>query len=521
MSYILTFNDIFSSDSKKVGLIATRLADFFKNLGNVEIGFVLTTDFFNEFMESNNLLSRIKTLLLTIDTENSSRLSEIHAQIKEMISKAVFSEELKETIIDSYEGLGIDLENTSTEKIVENYEKPPINVFLSPLHESGFVKNALIMNVLGEHQLFKAIKEVIISLYSPEMIKIRESLNKEHDISNAIVIQKTVIPEVSGYALSKNPEDSDDSKVFIASEFGLGGLIDSGVSQDKFLVDKKSLRISSSDVNTKEYSLTIINNTFEKKRLKEAGEEQSLNDKQIIEIARLVKKIQKPVAIFWYVLNERIYCQRIVELISNNIKIETKEIKDFWASKPKNSERDEKHLEVSNYVEEEQEIDYKDYDETFDVDSELGINEDEISMEEDLNVLDQLESEFGFEQTPKKIEREKEDSIINVATEPVSSKDSFSDNFLEKASQSASSSIIFLHLAIINKLKELYSDLYGAEPSNDNFNFLIESVNEQESLENIESLKKVNFYNTEYLSGKSLDLKELREVIQTTLEFVK
>ncbi len=560
MSHILTFNDIFSSDSKKVGLIATRLADFFQNSSNVEIGFVLTTDLFNEFMESNNLFSRIKTLLLTIDTENISRLLEINTQIREMILKAVFSEELKETIIDSYEGLGIDLENTSTETLVENYEKPAVNVFLSPVHESGFVKNALVMNVMGEHQLFKAIKEVIISLYSPEMIKIRENLGKEHDISNAIIIQKMVIPDVSGYALSKNPENSDDSKVFIASEFGIGGLIDSEVAQDKFLIDKESLKIVSSDIKTKDYALTIIDKKFEKKRLKEIGEEQSLNDKQITEIARFVKKIKKPLVIFWYVLNEKIYCQRIVELISNNIKLETKElqsnseiqnssnletkeIKDFSASKPEGLETKElqesseiqnssnletkelqndselkKSLEVPNYVEEEQELDY---DEKFDVDSELGINEDKISMEEDLNVLDQLESEFGFETPPKKIEPEQEDSIINVATEPVPSKESFSKNLLDKASDSASSSIIFLHLAIVNKLKEAYYNLYGAEPSSDKFSFLLESVNEQETLNNIESLKKVDFYNSEYLSGKSLDLEELREAIQITLEFVK
>ena len=505
MSYVLTFNDIFSSDYKKVGLIATRLADFFQNAGNVEIGFVLTTDFFNEFMESNNLLTRIKTLLITIDVENTSRLSEIQAQIREMISKAVFSEELKEIIIDSYEGLGIDLENTSTESLVENYEKPVVNIFISSPHKSEFLRNALIMNVKGENQLFKAIKEIIISLYSPELVRLRESLGEEHDIHYSIIIQKMIVPEVSGYAISKNPDDSDDSKVFIASEFGMGGLVDSNLSQDKFLIDKNSLNIISSNVKTKDFSLTIIKETIEKQRLRDVGDEQSLNDKDVIEIARLVKKLKKPIVIFWYILNGKIYCQRIVDLVSKNINIEKKE----------------KPLEVSNYVEDEQEIEYN---EQFDLDLKLGITEDEVSLEEDLNVLDQLESEFGFEKTPKKLVAENKDSIINVATEPVPSQEiimSKEKEFLSKASASASSSIIFLYLAIVNKLKGLYSSLYGAESSNNNFNFLLESVNEQETIENIENLKRIEFYKNEYLSGNNMDLQELREVIQSTLEFIK
>jgi len=127
-----------------------------------------------------------------------------------------------------------------------------------------------------------------------------KGINKDK-IKIAVIIQKMVDSEKSGIAFSVHPVTQDRNQIIIEAGLGLSETIVSGqITPDSYVVEKNKLLILDKNIT---------------------GEKQVLSDREILELSKLVLKIENhfgfPVDIEWAIESGKIYilqCRPITTL---------------------------------------------------------------------------------------------------------------------------------------------------------------------------------------------------------------
>lgn len=134
------------------------------------------------------------------------------------------------------------------------------------------------------------------SLFTPRAIFYRfENKLDQTKISVAIVVQKMIQAEKSGIAFSVHPVTQDYNQAIIEAGFGLGEAIVSGaITPDSYVVNKKNLSIIDININEQKRALFLKPNGGNQwKSLGTQGKKQVLSNNEIIELSKLVLKIEK------------------------------------------------------------------------------------------------------------------------------------------------------------------------------------------------------------------------------------
>jgi len=158
----------------------------------------------------------------------------------------------------------------------------------------------------AKDKLLENVKKCWASLFTPRAIFYRfEKKLRETPISVAVVIQKMVDSEESGIGFSVHPVTQDRNQLIIEAGFGLGEAIVAGqITPDSYVVDKQDWHII--DINVNEQSKGLFkakDGGNEWKELGKEGKKQVLNENEIIELSKLIVKIENhygfPVDIEW------------------------------------------------------------------------------------------------------------------------------------------------------------------------------------------------------------------------------
>lgn len=98
------------------------------------------------------------------------------------------------------------------------------------------------LNMLGEAQVLDAIRRCWISLFTDRAILYRVERGFRHEqVQLAVVVQRMVLPEVSGIMFTADPISGHRGVISIDAGFGLGEALVSGVvSADLYRIDKAS-----------------------------------------------------------------------------------------------------------------------------------------------------------------------------------------------------------------------------------------------------------------------------------------
>ncbi len=132
-------------------------------------------------------------------------------------------------------------------------------------------------------------------------------------IKVAVVIQKMVQSKVSGICFTVHPVTKAKNQMVVEAGWGLGEIIVGGkIIPDAYVIDKENWSII--DINISEQKIMIIRSnkgTKEIKVPKSKQEKQKLNNKQIIELAKICKQIeehyQSPQDIEWAMEDNKFY----------------------------------------------------------------------------------------------------------------------------------------------------------------------------------------------------------------------
>ena len=141
--------------------------------------------------------------------------------------------------------------------------------------------------------------------------------------SVAVIVQQMIQSEVSGVAFSVHPVTKNRGQIVIEAAFGLGEAVVSGeVTPDTYITDKATNKILEKHVTAQSKKLAqAASGQSAWQPLNKALQEQKLSDEQILELAKLIAKIEAfysfPVDVEWGLVGNEFYilqCRPITTL---------------------------------------------------------------------------------------------------------------------------------------------------------------------------------------------------------------
>jgi pyruvate, water dikinase len=265
--YIRWFSEINKKDVGVVGGKGANLGEMYNHKFPIPPGFVITAEAYRYFLEESGIKERIYEVLRELDVNDTEALNDASQKIRKLIEGSEFPENLKEIILESYDYLDIDKPksvkagNSAMEILKTSHEPPFVAVRSSATAEdlegASFAgQQESFLNVKGQRDLIKKVKQCFSSLFTARAIYYREKKGFEHEkTALAVVIQKMIDSEKSGVIFSRNPVKKNNS-ILIEAVWGLGeGIVSGKIKPDDYVISR--------DVE----NLNILNENISKKKI--------------------------------------------------------------------------------------------------------------------------------------------------------------------------------------------------------------------------------------------------------------
>lgn len=259
--FILWFDQVGIEDVGLVGGKNASLGEMYRNLTpqgvKVPNGFAVTAYAYRYFVEKTGLKDRIHQILQGLNTKDMHNLSMKGQQVRDVILKAEFPEELKNCIIEAYGHMCIQY-GPDTDVAVRS------SATAEDLPDASFAgQQETYLNIKGPHMLMDACRKCFASLFTNRAISYREDKHFDHfSIALSIGVQKMVRSDLatSGVMFSIDTESGFKDVVFVTASYGLGETVVQGaVNPDEYYVFKPKLR---------EGKRPIISKTLGEKKIK-------------------------------------------------------------------------------------------------------------------------------------------------------------------------------------------------------------------------------------------------------------
>jgi len=240
---ILWFNEINNNDVAIVGGKNASLGEMYSNLTkkgiNIPNGFVVTAKAYRYYLEHNKIDQKLEKIFDKLDLKKLTNVQKAGRLSRGLISKGKFPKDLEKEIIKAYEqfqkeyGKNADVAVRSS----ATAEDLPKASFAGQ-HESY-------LNISGDKQVLKAVKDCFSSLFTDRAISYRNEKGfPQLEVYLSACIMKMVRSDKasSGIMFTADTETGFDKVVLINSIWGIGELIVKGrITPDKFYVFKPTL----------------------------------------------------------------------------------------------------------------------------------------------------------------------------------------------------------------------------------------------------------------------------------------
>jgi len=305
------FEELQIDDVPIVGGKNASLGEMIRNLKekgvNVPGGFAVTAEAYKYTMEEAGTDKKIKKILADLNTHDVKNLAERGGKIRKLIKETPLPKKLEEEIRKHY-------------KEMENRYGPNTDVAVrssataEDLPDASFAgQQETYLNVRGEEELLKKVRECFASLFTNRAISYREDKGFDHfSVFLSAGVQKMVRSDLasSGVMFSIDTESGFKDAVYITGAYGLGeNVVQGTVNPDQFYVFKPTLQwglrpILEKKLGSKEkrmiYSKT---GTTQQKVSKEDQNKFVISEDEVLKLAYWAKIIEdhykKPMDIEW------------------------------------------------------------------------------------------------------------------------------------------------------------------------------------------------------------------------------
>ncbi len=294
MKFIKPFQEISKTDVALAGGKGASLGEMTQAGIPVPPGFVLLANAFEHFITTTELAVEIDATLHTVNHEEMHTIEHASEKIKALILDADMPKDIEEEVKKCFKKLNANYvavrSSATSEDSASAAWAGQLDSYLNTTEET----------------LLDHVKKCWASLFTPRAIfyRFEKQLHKEK-ISVAVVVQKMVDSESSGIAFSVHPVTQDYNQLIIEAGFGLGEAIVSGqITPDSYVVEKQPLRILEKKIHEQAKGLFRAQNGGNAwQQLGERGKKQVLKEEEILELAKLIMKIEQhygfPVDVEW------------------------------------------------------------------------------------------------------------------------------------------------------------------------------------------------------------------------------
>lgn len=315
--YTKKFSEISKKSLAEAGGKGANLGEMTQAKIPVPGGFVVTSYAYYAFLEKSSLKEKIKTELKNIDVQNSAKLNSAAESIQKAILLAKMPKEIEESIVLAYNHL------TGNENLLVAVRS---SATAEDLPDASFAgQQETYLNIKGAKNVVTHVQKCWASLFGARAIYYREQQGFDHfKIGIAVPVQIMVQSEVSGIMFTINPLTNNRTEISIEAGFGLGQTIVSGeVTPDQYIISKKDFEIKSKYISKQTVQDTIAGRV---KVSKEYQKRQKMNDKLIVELAKLGERIEKhygkPQDIEWAMVNNELFIVQSRPVTTLKIKTE-------------------------------------------------------------------------------------------------------------------------------------------------------------------------------------------------------
>ncbi|HQJ78869.1 MAG TPA: phosphoenolpyruvate synthase [Methanothrix sp.] len=325
MDSVVWLKDVGKDNLSLVGGKGASLGEMI-NIGvPVPGGFAVTAQAFRDFINRAGIAKKIFKAL-DVDVNQEAELHKAEMTAKKLIMEAKVPEDIEKAIKSRYEEL-CQQEGKQVFVAVRS------SATAEDLPDASFAgQQETYLNMRGAEEVFNAVRKCWASLYGARAIFYRVEQGFEHEKVNlSAIVQKMVDSEKSGVMFSSQPS-TGEPLVVIEGAWGLGESVVSGsVSPDNFVVDRKTKKILSKYIATKETMIIRDPKTQKTVTIKVPAKKKEavvLTDKEAIELANYAEILENhygiPQDIEWGVEKEKIYIlqSRPITTIGNARKAE-------------------------------------------------------------------------------------------------------------------------------------------------------------------------------------------------------
>lgn len=298
--------DSVGSGTEGTGEKAKRIGSMLSAGLPVPSGFVLKAGAYVKFLRHNKIAAKIQPLVEESHSASIGRVKEISVQIQNMILNGIMPDFIDKAIKEEYQDLSIgreakeiggaalDLIKAGRDNAFVAVRPSPEDGGMASANFSGQMKTMVYMR--GQQQITDAIKEVWASMFSLRAMLYRKRKRVREMPAMAVIIQKSIESEKSGFVYTSVPETGDSSRIVIEGSWGFSDSIISGtVTPDEYVISKETGKPESRKVNKKTWMNRINEMTGKITRepvFRERVEAEILDQKELSKLMELAARIE-------------------------------------------------------------------------------------------------------------------------------------------------------------------------------------------------------------------------------------
>jgi pyruvate,water dikinase len=297
--YLKFFEELGIEDIPQVGGKNASLGEMYHHLRpqgvNLPNGVATTADAYRYFLQQAGLSDRINEALQGLDVSNVHDLAKRGQAIRDMIVAAELPQDFQDEILVAYKELSEKCGHPKGDLVVAIRS----SATAEDLPNASFAgQQATFLNISGEHDVLRSVKECIASLFTDRAIVYRVTNGFDHmKVALSVGIQQMVAvrSECAGVMFTIDTESGFKNAVVVSSIYGLGeNIVQGHVSPDEFIVFKPTMAILKRHLGGKKMKMIPIGNS-RTKNIDVAVHDQdrySINDGQVKTLADWGMKIE-------------------------------------------------------------------------------------------------------------------------------------------------------------------------------------------------------------------------------------
>ena len=291
---VLWFETVRNTDVPIVGGKNASLGEMINAGLPVPPGFAVTAYAYEKFIEETRIASKIYLVIdeTVKDKNDPKQYDTASRKIRELIEKTAMPKEINTAIKAAYKELCKRLNLNDASVAVRS------SATAEDLPDASFAgQQETYLNVKGTEDLADKVVKCWSSLFTPRAIFYRNEKGFAHEkVFISVGVQKMVNSRAAGVMFTINPVTGNNDEIVIEGNYGLGESVVSGaVNPDDFVVDKKTMKITSRRIAKKTIQYVRDPNTGKTVHLdvpEDKQKETCLNDEEIMKLAELAKLIE-------------------------------------------------------------------------------------------------------------------------------------------------------------------------------------------------------------------------------------